>query len=78
MARIRLRYVHEYVEPKTGKAYRYFRRRGYPVIRLPGLPGSLEFMEAYGTALRGEPPPSNEPPPRVVGGGLKLIVNNVK
>lgn len=57
MAKLRLRYVHEYVEPKTGKAYRYFRRPGYPTIRLPGVPGSRDFNAAYEAALRSEPPP---------------------
>jgi hypothetical protein len=28
-----------------------FRRRGYPRVRLPGLPGSAEFMAAYREAL---------------------------
>lgn len=57
MAKLRLRFIHEYVEPKTGKAYRYFRRPGYHSIRLPGLPGSREFNAAYEAALRAEPPP---------------------
>jgi len=31
--------------------YHYFRRAGYPRIRLPGVVGSTEFMEAYQAAL---------------------------
>jgi len=31
--------------------YHYFRRRGSPHIRLPGLVGSAEFMAAYAAAL---------------------------
>jgi integrase len=33
----------------------YFRKRGFPAIPLPGLPGSEEFMAAYAAALAGLP-----------------------
>jgi len=52
MSRIRLRYIHQWVD-REGRVHRYFRRRGYPRVPLPGLPGSLEFMTAYQTALAG-------------------------
>ena len=45
------RYVQSFVDRKTGAVFHYFRRRGYPRVRLPGLPGSREFMEAYQRAL---------------------------
>jgi integrase len=45
------RYVQAFVDKKTGAVYHYFRRPGYKRIRLPGLPGSSEFNEAYATAL---------------------------
>jgi hypothetical protein len=32
---------------------RYFRRKGYKQIPLPGLPGSEEFMAAYQAAVAG-------------------------
>jgi hypothetical protein len=48
---MRLRYVQAFVDRKTGVAFHYFRRRDYPRIRLPGMPGSREFMEAYRDAL---------------------------
>ena len=47
MTRIRLKYVQEFADRKTGSVFRYFRRPGFPRVRLPGLPGSAEFMEAY-------------------------------
>jgi hypothetical protein len=47
------RYVQSFVDRKTGAVFHYFRRRGYPRIRLPGSPGSREFMEAYQRALDG-------------------------
>jgi hypothetical protein len=59
MSRIRLKYVHQWVD-REGRVHRYFRRRGFPRVRLPGLPGSVEFMTAYQTALAG---------PRSVGSG---------
>jgi integrase len=52
MVRVRLRYVVEDVD-RHGNARLYFRRKGQPKIRLPGLPGSQEFMEAYRGALAG-------------------------
>jgi hypothetical protein len=53
MTRIKLRYVKGFVDRQTGAVYHYFRRRGYPLVRLPGLPGSAEFMAAYQMALAG-------------------------
>jgi integrase len=52
MTRMRLRYVQAWVDAE-GRVHRYFRRRGYPRVRLPGLPGSAEFMAAYQAALEG-------------------------
>lgn len=45
------RYVQSFVDKKTGAVFHYFRRPGYKRIRLPGLPGSREFMAAYQDAL---------------------------
>jgi integrase len=50
MTRIRLRYVQAWVD-REGRVHRYFRRPGYPRVRLPGLPGSEEFNRAYEAAL---------------------------
>jgi integrase len=47
----RFQYVQAFVDRKTGAVFRYFRRPGYPRVRLPGLPGSPEFNRAYETAL---------------------------
>ena len=52
MTRIRLRYVQAWVDG-DGRAHHYFRRPGYPRVRLPGLPGSPGFMRAYEAALDG-------------------------
>jgi hypothetical protein len=51
MAVLRLRYVHDFVDRKTGRAYFYFRYRGkrWP---LPGQPGTAEFTVAYDALLR--------------------------
>jgi integrase len=46
--------VHEFVN-RHGKARFYLRRRGFPKVRLPGLPWSPEFMAAYEGALAGLP-----------------------
>jgi len=49
MTSIRLRFVQaSFVK---GRRYYYFRRPGCARVRLPGLPGSAAFMEAYKVAL---------------------------
>jgi integrase len=55
MSRIRLEFVQAFVDQKTGGVYHYFRRAGFPRVRLPGMPGSDQFMMAYRTALAGMP-----------------------
>lgn len=54
MANIRLRYVKAYVD-RHGKARHYLRKPGCKSVPLPGLPGSDEFMTAYGEALDNTP-----------------------
>lgn len=51
MSKIRLRYVQAWLDKKTGHTFHYFRRPGFDRVRLPGLPGSAEFMSAYQAAL---------------------------
>lgn len=55
MATIRLKHVNTFID-RHGKARRYFRRRGLRPVPLPGLPGSIEFMQAYEAALAGAAP----------------------
>src|SRR5215831_14396427 len=50
MVKIRLRYVVEDTD-RHGNLRLYFRRAGQLKVRLPGLPGSEEFMAAYKEAL---------------------------
>src|SRR6516225_9314990 len=54
MANIRLQYVKAYVD-RHGKARHYLRKPGCKPVALPGLPGSDEFMAAYGQALADTP-----------------------
>jgi integrase len=49
-AHLRLKFIQAWVD-REGRVHRYFRRPGFPRVRLPGLPGSAEFMEAYQAAL---------------------------
>ena len=46
------KYVQGWVDRK-GRSHHYFRRRGYPRVRLPGLPWSPSFMVAYEAAMGG-------------------------
>ena len=45
------RYVQSFVDRNTGAVFHYFRRPGFKRVRLPGLPGSREFLDAYQSAL---------------------------
>jgi integrase len=47
-------YVHGYVD-RHGKARWYYRRAGFKLVALPGLPWSPEFMAAYKAAAGGQP-----------------------
>jgi hypothetical protein len=50
----RLRYV-QWTHEK-GRQYCYFRRRHFPIVRLPGEPGSELFMTVYNSALAATSP----------------------
>ena len=50
-------YVQAFVDRATGRPFYYFRRPGFPRVRLPGLAGSTEFMDAYRAALDSRPEP---------------------
>jgi integrase len=52
VATFRLKYVVEDVD-RHGNVRAYFRRKDHPKVRLHGVPGSVEFMEAYSAALEG-------------------------
>src|SRR5262245_30178058 len=47
------KYVQAYVDKRDSRAYYYLRRRGFPRVRLPGLPWSPSFMAAYEQAMSG-------------------------
>lgn len=53
MTHLRLRYMNAFRD-RHGRLRHYFRRPGCEAVALPGLPGSVEFMEAYQVALAGE------------------------
>lgn len=57
MTKITLKYVKAYRPTAKAERYYYFRRKGFLSVRLPGLPGSREFNEAYEAALHDRPPP---------------------
>jgi hypothetical protein len=47
-------YCHHKRDRHDGPGFWYFGRRGYPRVRLPGLPWSPVFMAAYEAALSGK------------------------
>jgi integrase len=52
MTKIRLPYIHEFID-RHSKVRRYARLPGRKRVPLPGAPGTTEFMDAYQTALAG-------------------------
>lgn len=70
MAKIKLRYINEYLDG-TGKVRRYFRKDGVRV-KLPGLPGSAEFMAAYQALLAQQPVPAK---PHAAGSFAQLVTD---
>jgi integrase len=69
---LRLRYVHAFVD-RHGKA-RYYFRRHWRRIPLPGLPGSAEFNRAYEQALAGAPPAIEVGATRTVAGSVNAMI----
>jgi len=55
VSKLHLRYVQTFCV--GGQRFHYFRRAGMPRVRLPGLPGSSEFIAAYQQALAAAPSP---------------------
>ena len=56
MSKLRLKFIQAWVD-RDGRAHHYFRRPGFPLVRLPGMIGSAEFMAAYQQALAVAPQP---------------------
>ena len=74
MASLHLKYVEEFID-RHGKPHRYFRRAGKRV-RLPGRPGSAEFMAAYQATLDGIPVSKVETvAPRTAPGTVHWLVS---
>ena len=71
MTLIGLRYVHRFVDRRSGKPRFYFRRHGTQ-SPLPGLPGSPEFNAAYERALAAAAPVIGEK--RIRAGSLDALV----
>ncbi len=77
MARVRLKYVTTDFD-RHGNIRYYFRKRGETgKLRLPGLPGTAEFMAAYQAAYAGLPLPAPSAPQiqRAAGDSLQWLCN---
>jgi integrase len=55
MSRLRIPHVQAWVDRRSGRSRHRFRRRGFPSVELPGVPGSAEFMTAYQAATANAP-----------------------
>lgn len=55
MTRLKLAHIHQYKD-RHGRTRRYVRIPGRRGVKLPGLPGSAEFMDAYRMALNSTAP----------------------
>ena len=72
----RRKYVHSFIDDRYGKAKAryYFRRRGHKQVPLPGMPGSIEFEQAYAAAMANEPLPSTIGAKRIRVGSIDALV----
>lgn len=66
MARIRLKYVHRDTDRHGNVRYYFYKRGAAKKLRLPGIPGSAEFMAAYDAALKGLPLPKPQSPEQLI------------
>lgn len=73
MTRIRLAYIHEFMD-RHGRIRRYFRRPGFKRLPLPGLPGSPEFNAAYEAALVDSPAPKQIGSGRTMPGTVNALI----
>jgi integrase len=72
----KLKYIHRFTD-RHGKVRYYFRRPGQKRIPLPGVPESMEFMEAYRAALAGEPlRQTQREANRLPSGTVRAVVND--
>ena len=72
MTRLRIKFVQACLV--RGRRYYYFRRPGCARVRLPGLPGSAEFMESYQAALAASAPRGDIGKGRVAAGTVAALV----
>lgn len=73
MVEVELRWVHA-KRNRHGKWRYYYRRQGYPRIRLPGEPGSPQFLEAYNAAGKVEKPVAAPVAGRETPGSVAALV----
>jgi integrase len=73
MTAIRLRYIHRYRD-RHGSQRIYVRLPGKPLVPLPGLAGSAEFMAAYQAAIAGAEAPAPRQAGRVAAGSFNALV----
>jgi integrase len=72
----RRKYVHSFIDDRYGKAKAryYFRRRGHKQVALPGMPGSIEFEQAYAAAMANAPLPTDIGTKRIRAGSIDALV----
>lgn len=78
MARIKLKYINAFAnrKRKNTRTRYYFRRRGSKAIPLPGVPGSEEFMQAYGAAVAAIKSPVQLGEERAIPGTVNALIVN--
>lgn len=67
-------YVVKNVRNGHSKPRYYFRRKGFPRTRLPGAPGSPEFIDAYNACLKLEKPSAAPATKRYKDGSIGALV----
>lgn len=70
-----LPFIHQYQDRHNRWRY-YFRRKGCKRVKLPGEPGSVEFLKAYTEAKDGKP--ANEPTADIAKDSLEALIRSFR
>lgn len=71
MTKIELKHVQRF-EDRHGKIRYYYRRPGFKLVSLPGLPGTAEFMDAYAAAAGSAPAPIGQA--QTLPGSIRALI----
>jgi len=73
MKYLAVKYIQE-VKDRYGRKHLYFRRAGWPRVKLSGLPGSKEFSDSYSAAMKLAPVPVSPGQSKIHPGSIDALL----